>query len=420
MAPLQVLSREAETLAPDAVARWPRVSEAFDRAASLAPAERREYLAELAKAEPKVACDLAALLSADVAAEGPKGPYTGALVGSAGAAARDLVEAEEAAWPAPGLAGEKLGPYRVVRRLGEGGMGEVWEAERADGASGDPVAVKILKRTVDTEELRALFGRERKTLARLAHPGIARLLGGGELPDGRPYLVLERVNGPAITEWAAEREPCAAELIALFLKVCDAVEAVHRAGVVHRDLKPANILVGEGDEPKLIDFGVAKLTESEDDRVATSAAARLTPAYAAPEQIVGGEITEATDVYALGVVLYELLTGRRPFRRRGSRADALAAEIESETLIRPSEAMRGAEKARTGNTPGGLFRATSLGRPLRARLDAIVLKALRREPTRRYRTVAALARDLRSVVSGLGSLRTRWSLHPCRTSRRSG
>ncbi len=409
----------------DSLALWPRVSEAFDRASALGEVEREAFLLGLDSSDPEVAREVRALLAAD--------RETSALMEAAGDAVRDMVAGDGETE----LEGVVVGKYRLVRCLGKGGMGEVWEAERADGRFAQSVAVKLLKRGLDSNEIFGRFLRERQILALLEHPGITRLLDGGVAPDGRPYLVMERVVGRPITELVTERKMPLKERLRLFLRVCDAVEAAHRALVVHRDLKPSNILVTEGGDPKLLDFGVAKVLSARgglragdgaggagEDRAATGGrpyegpavghadgaeggkrgedrldkdptrgthflGAPLTPAYAAPEQILGGAITTATDVYSLGVVLYELLVGRRPFRRGARAGAALVSEVEHETATRPSEALK--ERLSGSVARGAIDRD----------LDAVLLKAIRGAPRERYPTVAALAGDLSRYLAGL-------------------
>jgi serine/threonine-protein kinase len=275
---------------------------------------------------------------------------------------------------------ETVGVYRLLHLLGRGGMGEVYLGERADGLFVQKVAVKLVKRGMDSREILRRFARERRILARLEHPGIARLLDGGETRDGRPYFVMELVAGEPITDYCRTRSVSLDERLRLLASCCDAVDAAHRGLVVHRDLKPSNILVTREGQVKLLDFGIAKLlADEEDDLQLTRESGHVnTPAYAAPEQILGGGVTTATDVFALGVVLYELLTGVLPFNRRAATPYELAAYIEHETAERPS---------------------TGAAQRLRSDLDAITMKALAREPQRRYPTAAALAEDLRRYLT---------------------
>jgi serine/threonine protein kinase len=290
--------------------------------------------------------------------------------------------------------GETIGVYRLIEPLGRGGMGEVYLAERADGRFDQKVAVKLVKRGMDSAEILRRFARERRILARLEHPGIARLLDGGETRDGRPYFVMERVEGEPITGYCRTRRLPLDDRVRLVASCCDAVDAAHRAFVVHRDLKPSNILVTADGLVKLLDFGIAKLLAEEEGQLTSQGRRAITPAYAAPEQIVGGGVTMATDVFALGVVLYELLTGAVPFDRHATTPQELALRVEHESAERPSAA------ATRTNGP----ESTDGARPrwvrrLRGDLDTITMKALAREPERRYASAAALAQDLRRFLT---------------------
>ncbi len=377
-------------------ARWTEVEALLEELLDLPPAERE---ARLAGRDPAVAASVRALLQGDGAAPGM-------LERGAGRAAASLFDGLAAdAWPAgadpsaPSLAaGTRLGPWRLRERLGAGGMGEVWLAERADGAFELEVAVKLLKRGMDSEAVLTRFRREREILARLQHPGIARLLDAGSAPDGRPYFVMERVEGRPLTAYCGGKSLEVEARLSLLLRACEALDYAHRNLVVHRDLKPSNILVTGTGEVKLLDFGIAKLlaAEGEEGGLTRTDLRILTPSYAAPEQVLGEPVSTATDVYGLGVVLYELLTGRLPHRREAGSLASLAAEVERETVERPSAVV-----AREG-VPLGV-RVVDWGRLVRrlsGDLDTIVLKALSREPERRYGTAAALAEDLRRHPDG--------------------
>ncbi|NNF12041.1 MAG: serine/threonine protein kinase, partial [Gemmatimonadetes bacterium] len=280
-------------------------------------------------------------------------------------------------------AGDVIGRFRVVGELGRGGMATVFDAERADGAFEQRVAIKVLRRGLDTDEIVGRFVAERQILSGLEHPNIARLIDGGATDDGRPYLVMERVSGRPLTEWAEARALPVAERLQLFCQVADAVQFAHQRLIVHRDLKPSNVLVDESGAAKLLDFGIAKLLDSSDpsasDGLTRTGVRPLTPAYASPEQVRGDHVTTASDVYQLGAVLYELLSGHRPFEARGPE---LEAAITTGRLRRPSEAGEGTLRA-----------------DLRGDLDAIVMKALRVEPERRYVSVADLAADVRRYLA---------------------
>ena len=308
-------------------------------------------------------------------------------------------------------AGARIGPYRVLEEIGRGGMGTVYLAERADGAFEQRVALKRIRLGLGTELLRDRFLRERQILAGLEHPNIARLLDGGVDAGGRPYFALELVEGVPLTAYCDERRLPIPQRVDLFLQACRAVQHAHARLVVHRDLKPSNMLVAGDGTLKLLDFGIAKVLSDEapDATALTRAGVQpLTPEYAAPEQWRGEPVTAATDVYVLGVVLHELLTGRRPPRPAGAGGDdggAREPETPSATVTRPlvvpgapgtppSELSPAAVAARRGTTPDRLRRA------LAGDLEAIVLQALHAEPGERYLSVEALAEDLRRHRSG--------------------
>ena len=283
----------------------------------------------------------------------------------------------------PSPAGRRIGAYVITRELGRGGMGAVYLADRADGQFEKQVAIKVLKRGTDTEEVLQRFASERHILARLDHPNIARLLDAGTTDDGLPYVVMEYVAGAPVTRFVREHELPVDEAIVVFLKICAAVEVAHRSHVIHRDLKPSNILVTSDGEPKLLDFGIAKILTSRDDSAEITAPGqeRLTPICASPEQTDGRPVTQASDVYALGALLYEMLSGQKPhrFSTTNPSREEVARVIREEEPPPPSNAAADPQTARL----------------LRGDLDTIVMKALRKDPALRYATVATFAADLR-------------------------
>jgi tetratricopeptide (TPR) repeat protein/tRNA A-37 threonylcarbamoyl transferase component Bud32 len=366
--------------APDS--RW---EELFDELVELPEPERKRRLAEVRAGDAELAGRLERLLAADAAASGFLDQSTLDLLGRAGAAA---AEAElEPSLPA----GTTVGAWRVVSLLGRGGMGEVYLAERSDPAFAQRVALKVIKRGMDSQAIVRRFMRERQILARLEHPNLAHLLDGGTGPDGRPYFALEWVDGEPITSWCRRRDLDLDGRLRLMQTVCLAVASAHHRLVVHRDLKPANILVTGDGTVKLLDFGIAKLLEDDETEglTLTQLGARaLTPAYAAPEQILGDPVSTATDVYALGVLLYELITGSLPHRRDQRALQALASAVEHETVERPSAMLR---------RPGDRAR---LARRVAGDLDLIVMTAVHRDPARRYPSAQALANDLGHFLAG--------------------
>ncbi len=285
--------------------------------------------------------------------------------------------------------GRRIGAYELVREIGRGGMGAVWLARRADRRFEQQVAIKLLKRGTDTEEVLRRFQAERQILARLSHPNIARLFDAGETDDGLPFFVLELVeNGQRLTNFAAEQKLSVAQRLELFRQVCAAVQFAHQNLVVHRDLKPGNILVTPEGVPKLLDFGIARLLDPEQGDFEATAVEhrRLTLAYASPEQVRGEPITTASDLYSLGALLYELLTGvsAHPFSTARPPANELARVICEQDPRRPSLVAPDAETRRR----------------LRGDLDNIVLRALAREPARRYASASGLADDLARHLAG--------------------
>lgn len=274
----------------------------------------------------------------------------------------------------------RLGPYRLIEPIGEGGMGTVYAAERVDDEFERRVAVKVVRGLLDPERVRR-FRVERQILASLDHPNIAGLLDGGTTEDGLPYLVMEYIEGVPIDRYAIERQLSIPDRLRLFITICDAVGHAHRQLVVHRDLKPTNILVTPDGVPKLLDFGIAKLLESDDPALLAMTATGvrlLTPDYAAPEQVRGERVTTATDIYALGVLLFELLTGQRPHRFRTLTAQEIERVVCDTDVTRPR----------------------SLAPAVDEDLDLITLTALAKEPGRRYASAEALAEDIRRSLDG--------------------
>jgi serine/threonine-protein kinase len=279
--------------------------------------------------------------------------------------------AQAEATTAPG----RLGPFRLERRLGVGGMGEVWLGRRDDGQAEQTVAVKRVR--ADVPDFAERLRSERRILARLEHPNIARFIDAGIDAQGSPWLALEYVDGAAVTDWCQQNALGLNDRLQLFQKICAAVDYAHRQLVVHRDLKPANVLVGSNGEPKLLDFGIARLL---DDSQAESTRSSLTPAYAAPEQLRGGPVSTATDVYALGLLLFRLLAGQLPPGRRAGQLAAVLDQLDTESSQQPST-----QTVAQLPYPGLL---------LRGDLDAIVAQALRADPVQRYRSALELAEDL--------------------------
>jgi eukaryotic-like serine/threonine-protein kinase len=379
----------------DPSARWARVDALFGEALDRPRVERLAYLADACGEDRELFEAVRALLENEAAA--------GELIGeSISEFVPELLASLPVEADGPeggGMAGRRVGPYRLVLEIGRGGMGAVYLAERADGQFEKRVALKLVKRGMDTDEILRRFQVERRILASLEHPNIARLYDGGAADDGRPYLVMELVEGARITGYCDARRLTVPERLTLFRSVCAAVQHAHQNLVVHRDIKPSNILVTADGTPKLLDFGIARLVaEDGGDAPRTRTGMRiLTPEYAAPEQLRGDPVTTASDVYALGAVLYELLTGRRPFERRGV--------DDTQAVAVPPSAVAGVVPGRaTGEPDPAAARGTTverLRRLLDGDLDTIVLKALEEDPRLRYQSAQQLLEDLDRFRTGL-------------------
>ncbi|MGE5414560.1 MAG: protein kinase domain-containing protein [Syntrophomonadaceae bacterium] len=347
--------------------RWREVKGLFDRALERTEAERAAFLAAERGRDAELVENVERLLEAHTAA----GDFL----------ERPAIEHVGAPTDAPETP-QRIGPYAIERELGHGGMGTVYLASRSGDGFRQTMALKLVRRGMDSEFILSRFRSERRILAGLEHPGIARLLDGGSTEAGIPYFVMEYIPGRHLLEDARTRGLSVRERLRLFLPVCEAIAYAHRRLVVHRDIKPSNILVTPEGAPKLLDFGLAKLLRPDPDAPAdgrTETALRLlTPDYASPEQVRGEPVTTATDIYSLGVVLYELLAGRRPYRVTGRSPEAIARAVCEEEPARPSAAAAA----------------------LRGDLDNVVLKALRKEPERRYASVEQFAEDIRRHLEG--------------------
>ncbi len=351
--------------------RWRRVAPILDEALHLAPELRPAFLESECLGDDELCAEVERLIEAEAASGG-------------------FLEETADTYLEPPLEDMRLGAWRIVRELGRGGMGAVYLAERADGQFEQSVALKVIRGGMDSAEIRRRFLAERRILARLEHPNIARLLDGGLTSDGRPWFAMEYVAGEPLVAHADARALSVPDRLRLFEEVCEAVRYAHQNLVVHRDLKPSNVLVTSDGRIKLLDFGISKLLE---DGAAGDLAAPmtltelrvLTPEYAAPEQVRGEAVTTATDVYALGGVLYELLAGRRAHRlerHTATEIERVVCEIEPE----PPSVAAGSRQRR---------------RALHGDLDTIVLKALQKDPARRYPSAEALLDDIRRARTGL-------------------
>ena len=354
---------------------WDQVQELFFAAADLPAAEQRRFLEEACAGDPDLRREVDSLLTADCT-------HSHDIDSAVEAAAQTLLGIDP-------VIGARFGHWRVSRELGRGGMGTVYLAVRDDDQFQKQAALKLIRAGMDSADLLLRFRHERQILASLDHPYIARLIDGGTTPEGRPFLVMDYVEGLRIDTWCREHSLSVEEICRLFLKVCEAVSHAHRALVVHRDLKPGNILIAADGSPKLLDFGVAKLLSPDCEPAVTFVGIALTPEYASPEQVLGQPITTAADVYSLGAILYELLSGTKPHRLDSATpAEVQRAVCETE-IPRPS-----------ATVSPKIPHAARLRRRLSGDLDNIVMMALRKEPNRRYASVDELAADIRRHLDG--------------------
>lgn len=378
-----------ESEQPPGTVDWERVKDLFQRALPLSLAERRSLLERECAAAPALRAEVESLLDAH------DGVPT--FLDSPAADAFTDLRDEELEGLVPG---QRVGPYELLERVAGGGMGTVWAGRLADAPGGPKVAVKLVRRGLATAQVLRRFAQERRTLANLEHPNIAKLLDGGMTEDGRPYLVMEFITGLPIDDYCERHGLAVAERLRLFRVVCLAVHYAHQNLVVHRDIKPTNILVTADGAPKLLDFGIAKILTPEGVGLPTTLTAGagvlpMTPEYASPEQVRGGVVTTATDIYSLGVVLYELLAGQRPYELRSRTPAELERVVCTEEPPRPSTAVRQRAAGEEAT------RLEALGRRLRGDLDNIVLMALRKDPARRYGSAEQLAQDLDRHLRGL-------------------
>jgi len=372
----------------DAAVRWQKVKDLFGDALEQDPAERKAFLDNSCNGDHALCAEVESLLAA-------------------------AQEATDQAEPEPEpdrMLGRRLGAYQIVQSIASGGMATVYLAHRADDQYRKRVAIKLIHPGLANDALCRRFRSERQTLAALDHPNIVKLLDGGTTEEGLPYLVMDYVDGQPIDTYCDRHQLTVEDRLKLFRTVCGAVEHAHQNRIIHRDLKPSNILVTADGSPRLLDFGIAKLLSPElspDMGLMTTAGIHhMTPAYASPEQVRGDEITYASDVYSLGVVLYELLTGHRPYRFKNytqAEVERVICETEAErpsTVVTRAEPDQGPEGSSShAVTPDGLSQARGvplekLRRRLKGDLDNIVLKALHKEPQRRYRSVQEFSEDV--------------------------
>src|ERR1700683_5306104 len=368
--------------------KFSRIAKLLDESHEMPAPEREAWLADLERNDPKSAAVLRDMFAAQVS---PSGAFLEDQVIFPHKLTSPL-EADSA------LIGKQFGPYRVLSLLGYGGMGSVWLAERVDGLFTRQVALKLVHPALKSRVMTERFTREREILASLNHPNIARLLDAGFAEDGQPYLALDYVAGTPLTTYCDDRRLSIRERLELFRQVLNAVQYAHAHLVIHRDLKPANLLVTEEGQVQLLDFGIAKLlTEgaAKETELTQLGGRAMTPDYAAPEQIAGAPITTAADVYALGVMLYELLTGERPYKlKRESRGALEEAILQSDPGAPSRTALSEAAAAARATT------AKKLSSTIRGDLETIVFKALKKSPTERYATANAFGEDIARFLRG--------------------
>src|SRR5437762_434417 len=389
--------------------RWRKVEEIFQVAIDLSSEERGPYVCRACADDPTIKQDVEALLSQhDSAGELLEhSPY-----GDTDVAAFDYFVEED-----DPMIGRRLGAYQIEREIGRGGMGAVYEATRVDNEFNKRAAIKLVKRGMDTDFILRRFRKERQILAALDHPHIAGLLDGGTTEDGLPYFLMEFIEGEPLYSYCDNHQLNISQRLKLFRSICDAVHYAHQKQVVHRDIKPSNVLVTSEGNPKLLDFGIAKLLNPDlagditHDPTAT-AMRLMTPEYASPEQVQGDPTTPSTDVYSLGVLLYELLTGHRPYRLRNRAPHEIARVICEEPpaplsiiITRPDDLLPALMSGDEATTLKQLYmsrRATveSLRREFSGDLDSIVMRALRKEPEWRYQTAEQLRDDLTRYLEG--------------------
>lgn len=362
--------------------RWKQIEALFEHTLELPPDRRPAFLQKHCDGDDELRREVQSMLDSHARA--------GSFIDqpSLFVATEEIGELDSAV-----ASGQLIGAYRVVRELGRGGMGAVYLAERADEQYQKCVAIKLIKRGMDTDSVLRHFRNERQILASFDHPNVARLLDGGATEDGLPYLIMEYVEGLPIDNYCETHDLLLNERLQLFREVCAAVTYAHRHAVIHRDIKPSNILVTSDGAPKLLDFGIAKILQPGDalEASATMTGLRLlTPEYASPEQVQGKPVTTATDVYSLGIVLYQLLAGRTPYRLKTGTPEEISRAITEQEPARPSTAVARSNESSISQIPNPKL--------LRGDLDNITLKALRKEPERRYPSVEQFSEDIRRHI----------------------
>ena len=392
--------------------QWEQIKEIFTLALEKSSEDRTRFLEQACAGDDALRREIESLLS----------NYEGDQCFLEDAPASELVSTR-----AQGMRGRRIGAYRIIRRCGQGGMAEVYLAERADNEYRQHVAIKMVGYGANSEEILRRFRNERQALAGLVHPNIVRLLDGGSSEGGMPYIVMDYVDGIPIDEYCDTRRLTVAERLRLFQTVCEAVQFAHDHLVIHRDLKPSNILITPDGIPRLLDFGIAKVLNPEllsNPTLTRTDWRPMTPQYASPEQVRGDPVTNASDIYSLGVLLYELLTGHRPYRQEGESSVSLERSICEEEPEKPSTAVSRIDQKAAEHSDSDCTKAETvarsrasriedLRRSLRGDLDTIVLKAIRKEPRERYPSVKGFSEDIERYLTGLPI----WARRPTLTYR---
>jgi serine/threonine protein kinase/Tfp pilus assembly protein PilF len=387
--------------------RFKQVEDIFQTALDLAPEERDRYITKACAGDADLKRQVETLLTQYEEA-GDLLDETLSVHSNLHAVAALITDADDP------MLGRRVGAYRIEREVGRGGMGAVYEAVRADNMFRKRVAIKLVKRGMDTDFILRRFRNERQILAALDHTNIARLLDGGTTDDGLPYFVMEYIEGQPLYAYCDGQRLNVAERLRLFRSICDAIHYAHQKHVIHRDIKPSNILVTPDGAPKLLDFGIAKLLDpelaAETIDLTLTAVRLMTPEYASPEQVRGGPVTPASDIYSMGVLLYELLSGHRPYRLKNRGLHEVARVIcEEEPLSMSTNLTRDTNlvpsSAEESNALESLYRARNssvetLRRELSGNLERIIMKALRKEPQQRYQTAAELRDDITRYLEG--------------------
>ncbi|MFV0389957.1 MAG: protein kinase domain-containing protein [Pyrinomonadaceae bacterium] len=364
------------------LAKWQIIKETFSKVIDLPFEKRSVYLSEIE--DQQIRQEITNLLNAHGAAEG--------FIDKPIFVEREIVEVETE----DNLIGKQVKDYLILKQIGTGGMGTVYLAERLNSDFKQKVALKIIKRGMDSEAILKRFATERKILASLKHPNIAELLDGGISQEGLPFFVMEYVEGQTLTEFCQAKNPSVEDRLKLFQQICGAVEFAHRNLIIHRDLKPSNIIVSKGGVPKLLDFGVSKLL-SDSEAEATQMENRVfTPEYASPEQILEQNVTTATDIYSLGIILYEILSGHRPYQTKGKTLEEIIAIVCESKITKPSEAITDFKSSQTreANSPSQFSKGIS------GDLDNITLKSIRKEPAERYGSAQQFSEDIDRCLNG--------------------